>query len=81
MVTATAAISKSVLGTPANARDLSKLTLLDRDYSWCAETMMRNFGSDALGRAERRAWEMLQNHNRDGYDTWTRVAAVIRQIR
>ena len=79
MVTATAAIAKSVLGTPASARDVSGL--LDRDYRWCAELMISNFGSDALGRAEGRAWEMLQNHDRGGYDTWIRVAATVRQIR
>ena len=78
MVTATAAIAKSVLGMPASARDVSGL--LDRDYRWCAELMIRNFGSAAPSRAEERAWEMLQNHDRGGYDTWTRVAATIRQI-
>jgi hypothetical protein len=54
--------------------------LLDRDYHWCAEGMLRKFGSRARGRAERRAWQMLQDGNPGGYDIWTRVTAIIRQI-
>ena len=54
--------------------------LLNRDYEWCAETMLYKFGSSALDRAERRAREMLGDANPDGYDIWTRVAATIRQV-
>jgi hypothetical protein len=54
--------------------------LLERDYNWCAETMLKKYGSGALGRAEHRAREMLQDGNHGGYDIWTRVAATIRQI-
>ena len=35
---------------------------------------------EALGRAERRAWEMLQDGNPGGYEIWITVAATIRQI-
>jgi hypothetical protein len=54
--------------------------LLDRDYNWWAETMLRKYGLAALARAEHRAREMLQDDNPGGHDTWTRVAATIRQI-
>ena len=54
--------------------------LLDRDYRWCAETMLNKFASRALDRAERHAWEMLGDGSPGGYDIWTRVAATIRQI-
>jgi len=35
---------------------------------------------EALGRAERRAWEMLQDGNPGGHEIWITVAATIRQI-
>jgi hypothetical protein len=54
--------------------------LLNRDYEWCAETMLYKFGPSALERAERRARELLGDANPGGYDIWTRVAATIRQI-
>ena len=54
--------------------------LLDRDYKWCAETMLSKYGLAALSRAEHRALEMLRDGNPSGYDIWTRVAATIRQI-
>jgi hypothetical protein len=79
-VSATAAIYESLLGTFANAHSSSTTMLLDRDYNWCAETMLKNYGLGAVGRAEHRAWEMLQEGNPDGYDIWTTVAATIRQI-
>ena len=65
-------------GTPTIAGGFSA-TLLDRDYKWCAETMLNKFTSRALGRAERHAWEMLGDGNPGGYAIWTRVAATIRQ--
>jgi len=79
-VSATAAIYESLLGVFADARSSSATALLDRDYNWCAETMLRNYGLGALGRAEHRAWEMLQEGNPGGCDIWTRVASAIRQI-
>ena len=54
--------------------------LLNRDYEWCAETMLYKFGPSALRRAEQRAREMLRDANLGGYDIWTRVAATIWQI-
>ena len=54
--------------------------LLDRDYNWCAETMLEKYGLAALSRAEHRAREMLQDGDPDGRDIWTRVAVTIRQI-
>jgi hypothetical protein len=54
--------------------------LLDRDYKWCAETMLYKFGSSALGRAERRARKMLRDGNPGGCDIWTGVAATIREV-
>jgi hypothetical protein len=54
--------------------------LLDRDYYWCARLMLEQFGQRALGRAERRAIEMLADGNPDLSRIWTQVAAVIRQI-
>ena len=39
-VSATAAIDKSLLGTFANARSFSAIMLLERDYRWCAKTML-----------------------------------------
>ena len=80
-VTATAAIGKSVLGTLARAHNFSVTIVSDRDYKRCAEVMISNFGSSAVGRAERHAREMLLDGDSDGHDIWTRVAAVIRQIR
>lgn len=79
-VNATAAIDESMLGTFANAPSFSATMLLDRDYKWCAETMLYKFGSSAPGRAERRARDMLGDGNPDGHDIWTRVAATIRQV-
>jgi hypothetical protein len=76
----TAAINESMFGPFANARSFSTFMLLDRDYKWCAETMLCKFGSSALGRAERRARKMLGDGNPGGYDIWTRVAATIRQV-
>ena len=54
--------------------------LLDRDYNWCAETMLRKYDMAALARAEHRAREMLQDGNPGGHDIWTRVAATIRRL-
>ena len=79
-VSATAAIHESLVGTFAIARSSSAIMLLDRDYNWCAETMLKKYGLGALGRAEHRAREMLQDGNPGGCDIWTRVAATIRQI-
>jgi hypothetical protein len=79
-VNATAAIDETVLGTFAIARSFSATMLLDRDYKWCAETMLKKYGLGALNRAEHRAWEMLQDGNPGGLDIWTRVAATIRQV-
>jgi hypothetical protein len=56
-VNATAAIDESVLGTFANARSFSATMLLDRDYKWCAETMLYKFGSSALGRVAGPEWQ------------------------
>ena len=80
-VNATAAINDAVLAALASARNFSDTTLLNRDYKRCAETMISNFGSRALVRAERRALEMLGDGTHDGSDIWTRVATIIRQIR
>jgi len=74
-----ASIAHGPSGTFAIVRDFSAM-LLDRDYNWCAETMLRKYGSAALVRAEHRAWEMLQDGNPGGRDIWTRIAATIRQI-
>jgi hypothetical protein len=74
-----AAINEAVLADLAH--NFSDTTLLNRDYKRCAETMISNFGSRALLRAERRALEMLGDGNHDGSDIWTRVAATIRWIR
>jgi hypothetical protein len=79
-VSATAAIYESLLGTFAIARSFSATMLLDRDYNWCAETMLGKYGLAAVGRAEHRAREMLRDGNPGGYDIWSRVAAAIRQI-
>ena len=79
-VSATAAIYASLLGTFAIALCFPPTMLLDRDYNWCAETMLEKYGLGALGRAEHRAREMLQDGNPGGYDIWTRVAASIRQV-
>jgi hypothetical protein len=79
-VSATAAIGESLLGTFADARSFSATMLLDRDYNWCAETMFREYGLGALGRAERRARELLQEGNPGGYEIWVKVAATIREI-
>ena len=54
--------------------------LLERDYRWCAETMLKKYGLSAVGRAEHRAREMLRDSNPGGYDIWMKVAATIRQI-
>jgi transposase InsO family protein len=54
--------------------------LLDRDYRWCAEAMLRKFGASALSRAERRAHNLLEDGNPVGRDIWSRVAATIRKI-
>jgi hypothetical protein len=78
-VSATAAIYESLLGTFAIARSFSATMLLDRDYKWCAETMLKKYGLGALNRAEHRAWEMLQDGNPGGFDIWMKVAATIRQ--
>ena len=80
-INATAAINEAVLAALASAHHFSDTTLLNRDYKRCAETMISNFGSDALGRAQRRALEMLGDGNHDLSDIWTRVAATIRWIR
>jgi hypothetical protein len=64
----------------ANAHSFSAAMLLDRDYRWCAEGMLRKFGSRALSRAERRAQELLADGNLGGYEIWIRVAATIQQI-
>jgi len=79
-VSTTAAIYESLLGTFAMARSFSSTMLLDRDYNWCAETMLRKYGLGALGRAEHRAREMLQDGNPGGYEIWATVAATIRRI-
>ena len=79
-VSATAAIYASLLGTFAIALCFSPTMLLDRDYNWCAETMLEKYGLGALGRAEHRAREMLHDGNLGGYEIWTIVAATIRQI-
>ncbi len=79
-VSATAAIGGSLLGTFVSARHFSPTMLLDRDYNWCAETMLKKYGSGALGRAERRAREMLQDGIPGGYEIWATVAATIRRI-
>lgn len=63
------------------ANDFSATALLNRDYTRCAETMIDNYGADALGRAEKRARQLLGDHNHDGYDIWSRVAATIWWIR
>jgi hypothetical protein len=76
-----AAIHESVLGTLASTHDFSATALLNRDYKRCAETMIDNYGPDALARAERRARQLLGDDDHDGYDIWTRVAATIRWIR
>ncbi len=76
-----AAIHESVFETLASTHDFSATALLNRDYKRCAETMINNYGLDALARAERRARHMLGDDNHDGYDIWTRVAATIRWIR
>jgi hypothetical protein len=75
-----AAIDDSVLGILARTRDFPATALLNRDYKWCAEMMINNYGQDALFRAERRARQMLRDSNHDGCDIWTRVAATIRWI-
>ena len=54
--------------------------LLNRDYYWCARLMLDQFGQRALGRAEHRAREMLEDGNPELSEIWTRVAAAIRQI-
>ena len=51
-VSATAAIDGSLLGTFAMRASFSPTMLLDRDYNWCAETMLKKYGLGALGRAE-----------------------------
>ena len=79
-VSATAAIDRPLLGIFANARSSSTTMLLDRDYNWCAETMLGKYGLWAVGRAEHRAREMLRDGNPGGFDIWTRVSATIRQI-
>ena len=61
-------------------RSFSATMLLDRDYNWCAETMLRKYGLGALSHAEHRAREMLQDGNPGGCDIWTTVAATIRRI-
>ena len=76
-----AAIDGSVPRNFASMHDFSATALLNRDYKRCAETMIGNYGSRALGRAERRALEMLGDGNHDVSDIWTRVAATIRWIR
>ena len=53
--------------------------LLDRDYKWCAETMLNKVGSSALGRAERRAQELLGDGNPGGHEIWFKVAETVRQ--
>lgn len=52
----------------------------ERDYEWCAETMLERYGPMALKRAERRASERLLNRSQDGYEIWAKVAATIRRI-
>jgi hypothetical protein len=79
-VSATVEINEvAALADLASACNFSDTTLLDRDYKRCAETMISNFGSNAVQRAERRAQEMLGDGNPGGCDIWTRVAATIRQ--
>jgi hypothetical protein len=46
---------KTAAETFSNTRSFSATMLLDRDYKWCAETMLKKHGLRALGRAERRA--------------------------
>jgi hypothetical protein len=79
-VSATAAIYESLCASFPNARSFPPTMLLDRDYNWCAETMLKYYGLGAVGRAERRAQEMLRDGNPGGCDIWTRVAEIIRQI-
>ena len=80
-VNAMAASNEDVLAALASAHNFSDTTLLDRDYKRCAETMISNFGSNALHRAEQRARKVLGDGDPGGYDIWTRVAATIRWIR
>lgn len=55
--------------------------LLDRDYRWCAETMIAKFGwALARRRAEHRASELLRDGNAQGHDIWMMVAAAIRRL-
>jgi hypothetical protein len=55
--------------------------LLDRDYRWCAETMVGKFGwAPARRRLEHRVRELLRDGDADGHDIWMRVAAAIRQL-
>jgi hypothetical protein len=79
-VNVAATIDELLLGTFVIARSFSATMLLDGDYNWCAETMLRKYGLAALSRAEHRAREMLQDGNPGGRDIWTRVAGTIRQI-
>ena len=51
-------------GTMAAVLPLSQGYVLDRDYHWCARLMVEQFGPRAVGRAERRALEMLAVGNR-----------------
>jgi hypothetical protein len=71
----------SVLGTLAKTYDFAATALLNCDYKRCAETMINKYGSNALVRAEKRARQLLGDHNHSGYDIWSRVAATIRGIR
>ena len=73
------AANDDVPGTLAIVGGLSATMLLGRDYAWCAETMLTTFGTDALGRAERRAQELLRDDNPAGYEIWIKVAATIRK--
>jgi len=55
--------------------------LLDRDYRWCAETMVAKFGwALARRRAEQHARELLRDGNSEGHDIWMTVAAAIRRL-
>ena len=55
--------------------------LLDRDYRWCAETMVAKFGwALARRRAEQRARELLRDGDPEGHDIWMTVAGAIRRL-
>jgi hypothetical protein len=60
-----------------NPRRLLAIMLLDRDYEWCAQLILSQFGKKALSRVERRAHDVLRAGDDDLHDIWIRVAASI----